>query len=211
MSRNEWTKKEKFSFEDLVEIVSILRAPDGCPWDREQTHRSLRNNIVEEAYEVCEGIDTNNPDLLREELGDVLLQVVFHAGIAQDNGNFSTEDVIGEVCKKMIRRHPHVFGDEIIDPQKLQESWDAIKKKEKGEMSIEDTLARVCASLPALKRAEKFIEKGAIEPDETPDEVTGMGKMLYRLCKEAVKEEIDPEEALGKYLKLINKKCTNCE
>ncbi len=203
MNRADWNQKETFTFDDLMQIVSLLRAPDGCPWDREQTHTSLRNNLVEEAYEVCEGIDQKNSPLLCEELGDVLLQVVFHSLIAEEEKTFTTEDVISGVCKKMIRRHPHVFGGERADIKNLQDNWDAIKRKEKGEESLFDTLSRIAVSLPALKRAEKFAEKQAplLKPEEIDSPLLQLGEKLYLLCREATAEELDPEQALNEYLK----------
>ncbi len=213
MQRNEWNQKERFSFEDLKEIVAILRSPDGCPWDREQGHKDLRNNLIEEAYEVCEGIDRKDHALMCEELGDVLLQVVFHCGIAEDEGAFSTEDAISGVCRKMIRRHPHIFSDAAIDPERLQDAWDEIKRKEKGDRSLWDTLDRISTALPNLKRAEKFIEKGA--PAEKvccgSDPKLNFGKRFYELCRECAEMEIDPEEALERYLNEIKSKCTKCE
>ncbi len=207
MNKAYWNQKERFTFDDLVQIVSILRAPDGCPWDREQSHTSLRNNIIEEAYEVCEGIDQSNSTLLCEELGDVLLQVIFHALIAEDEKTFTTEDVISGVCKKMIRRHPHVFGEETVEVKTLQDNWDAIKRKEKGDESLYDTLSRIAISLPALKRAEKFIEKKAppLPRKEINSPLLQLGEKLYVLCQEAVALELDPEQALWEYLKKISK------
>lgn len=198
-------RKEAYSFEELNKIVSILRSPEGCPWDQEQTHQSLRNNFVEEAYEVCEGIDRKDNELLCEELGDVLLQILFHAGIAQDENAFTLNEVIDGIARKMIRRHPHVFdGEEMAD-------WEEIKKKEKGEETLSQTLNRISTSLPALKRAEKFIKKGAPIPDPLADPLFQKGKALYELCRECGEEKIDPEEALNGYLNKMIIKCTNCE
>ena len=206
MKPSEWAKKESFRFEDLTEIVALLRSENGCPWDRVQTHRSLRNNLIEEAYEAAEGIDEENDALLREELGDVLLQIVFHAGIAKDRGAFDLDLVIDGVCRKMILRHPHIFSEE-----KEIRSWEEIKRKEKGEETLSDSLSRVASSLPALKRAEKFVKKGA--PDASPEEekANPLGSALYALCRRAVEEGTDPEEALQAYLKCLLQKCTNCE
>ena len=129
--------KEKYSFEDLVEILSVLRGEGGCPWDREQTHKSIRNNLIEETYEVIEAIDTENPELMREELGDVLMQVVFHADMAKEEGTFEIGDVTDEVCKKLIHRHPHVFGDLVAETSgKVLEAWEAIKSEEKSRLQM---------------------------------------------------------------------------
>lgn len=208
MRANELSEKENFSFADLLEIVSILRSPDGCPWDREQDHKSLRNNFVEEAYEVCEGIDKENNPLICEELGDVLLQIVFHAQIAKDEDAFTIENVIDGICKKMILRHPHIFSDKTTPLQ----SWEEIKRKEKGEQTLFDTLSRVSTSLPSLKRAEKFIKLGAPDPNVDPsDEKSKFGLQLYKICFDARAAKIDPEEALNSTLNEILEKCTNCE
>ncbi len=205
MTPHEFAKKEHFTFEDFRLLVQLLRSPEGCSWDREQTHKSLRNNFVEEAYEVCEGIDKENNDLLCEELGDVLLQVLFHAGIAEDEGAFTTEDVIDGVSKKMIRRHPHIFSE-----NGEKEDWEEIKRKEKNEKSLGDALLRISTALPALKRGEKIIKKtqAAIPGDQKPTEKekSEMGEKLYLLCRESVEKRIDPEEALNHYLENIIKK-----
>ena len=200
--------KENYSFDDLLKIMEVLRSPEGCPWDREQTHESIRNNFVEEAYEVCEGIDEKNDKLLCEELGDMLFQVLFHTSIASDEKRFGPEDVIGGICRKMIRRHPHVFGDEITQPDQIQDSWDAIKRKEKGETSLSDTLSRVSTALPALKRAEKFIEKGAL-PQEVSvnDPLLYRGKAFFDLVDKCMEEGLDPEQALNAYLKKLLENC----
>lgn len=204
MDKRDFAKKEKFDFNDLQELVSLLRSPEGCPWDREQTHESIRNNFVEEAYEVCEGIDEKNDKLLCEELGDMLFQVLFHTSIAKDEERFGPEDVIGGICRKMIRRHPHVFGNDSVDKDQIQDSWDAIKRKEKGEASLSDTLSRVSTALPALKRAEKFIEKGAIPRDVSKeDPLTYRGKAFFDLVAECMEEGLDPEQALNAYLKKL--------
>ena len=126
-------RKESYDFDDLVLIVSLLRSEGGCPWDIEQTHKSLRKGFIEETYEVIEAIDTENPTLLREELGDVLLQIVFHADMAKEEGTFEIGDVTDEVCKKLIHRHPHVFGDLVAETSgKVLEAWEAIKSEEKS-------------------------------------------------------------------------------
>ena len=205
MTKQSLKNKEKYTFDDLCAIVDILRAPDGCPWDRVQTHESLRNNFIEEAYEVVEGIDKNDPAILREELGDVLLEVVFHAGIARDEGVFDLSDVIDEISRKMVRRHPHVFGDAEIKNDQIQASWDEIKRQEKGSKSTEDTLRGVAVSLPALMRAEKIAEKSrgaTLRREMIPenDEVLRGGEQLYRLSLSLLSNGVSPEEALQKYL-----------
>lgn len=154
--------KEKYSFEDLLEIMAKLRGENGCPWDREQTHESLRIYMIEETYEVLEALDSGDKGRFCNELGDLLLQIVFHAQIAKENGDFDIGDVTTEVCKKLITRHPHIFGDVKADtPEKVLENWEAIKKKEKNIKSQTGVLRDVPKNLPALMRSYKVQEKAA--------------------------------------------------
>ena len=155
-------QKKRYSLEDFIEIMKTLRGPNGCPWDREQSHESLKKSFIEETYEVLEAIDLKMSDKLCEELGDVLLQVVFHTIIAEEEGHFTIADVIDGVSKKMVSRHEHVFGkekaqtaDDVID------LWDKIKKKEKGARSQTEILKDVPPILPALMRSYKVQEKAA--------------------------------------------------
>ena len=153
-------RKEKYGFEDLVEITRILRSDDGCPWDREQTHKSIRMNFVEETFEACEAIDNDDPVLLREELGDVLAQVVFHAELENEVGRFDINDVADGVCKKFIERHPHVFGDVSADTaDEVLKNWDDIKRLEKNQKTHFSAMDSVARSLPSLMRAEKLQSK----------------------------------------------------
>lgn len=153
--------KEQYGFDDLLEIMGRLRGPGGCPWDAEQTHDSLKRYLLEETYEVIEAIDTGNPELLKEELGDLLLQPVFHAAIAEEAGGFSMADVVQTLCDKLVRRHPHVFGDlEIKDSEAQVANWEKIKKEEKGE-ERRSALSGVPPHLPALLKAQKITEKAA--------------------------------------------------
>lgn len=152
----EFEKKEYYDIEDLLEIVRLLRGEGGCPWDREQTHKSIKTDFIEETYEVIEAIDLEDAALLREELGDVLLQVVFHCSIEDDAGSFKFSDVCDEICKKLIVRHPHVFGDTLVkSTEDVLKNWDSIKMETKGQETYTDTLNSVAASLPALMRAQK--------------------------------------------------------
>ena len=124
---------EKYGFEDLLDIMEKLRSDTGCPWDREQTHKSIRGNMLEEAEEACEAIDSGEPYKLYDELGDVLLQVVFHAQIAKENGDFDITDVTNSICRKLIRRHPHIFGDTNVSGSgEVLYNWDLIKEQEKA-------------------------------------------------------------------------------
>ena len=149
-------------FEKLVAIMRKLRAPGGCPWDAEQTHESLKRYLLEETYEVMEAIDAQSPEHLREELGDLLLQPVFHAAIAEENGLFTINDIIRTLCEKLVRRHPHVFGDmEIKDSNEQIENWERIKKSEKGNSIRKSALSGIPPALPALLKAQKITEKAA--------------------------------------------------
>ena len=132
-----FTRKPRYGYEDLLEIIRLLRSPEGCPWDRVQTHRSIRRGMLEEAYEAAEAIDTDNAALLKEELGDVLMQVVFHAGIETDAGRFDMDDVCDGVVKKLLYRHPHVFGGvDAQDSDKALSTWEEQKKAEKDLREI---------------------------------------------------------------------------
>jgi tetrapyrrole methylase family protein/MazG family protein len=154
--------KEKYTFGDLLEIMARLRAENGCPWDREQTHESLRIYMIEETYEVLEALDEGDKGKFCNELGDLLLQIVFHAQIAKENGDFDMDDVLTEVCSKLISRHPHIFGDVKADTaEKVVENWEAIKKKEKKIDSQTGVLKDVPSNLPALMRSYKVQQKAA--------------------------------------------------
>ena len=144
---------------DLVRVMARLRGPGGCPWDHEQTHRSLARHLLEEAHEVLEAIDSDDPERLREELGDLLLQVAFHAQMAADAGSFDIDDVAAGIVGKLIRRHPHVFGEvEVSGAEEVLVNWERIKAEEKGERPVEDDIP---ASLPALARAAKVQRRAA--------------------------------------------------
>jgi tetrapyrrole methylase family protein/MazG family protein len=151
----------RYTFEQLLDIMRKLRAPGGCPWDAEQTHESLTRYLLEETYEVIEAIDEKSPEHLKEELGDLLLQPIFHAAIAEESGEFTIYDVISTLCNKLIRRHPHVFGDlEIKDSIAQIENWEKIKKLEKGA-ERPSALSGVPDHLPALMKAHKISEKAS--------------------------------------------------
>lgn len=155
-------KKEKYSVEDLRDIVKILRAPGGCPWDAEQSHKSIRRDLLEEAYEVADAIDTDDDVALCEELGDLLLQVVFHAQIATEEKSFTLDEVADGICKKLILRHPHVFGDVVAETsEEVLNNWDAIKRDEKSQKTFTDTLESVPRAFPALMRAAKVQKRAA--------------------------------------------------
>ncbi len=160
-NRKEKLKKEaKHDFTSLVELVAALRGEGGCPWDAEQTHASIRTDLIEETYEVVEAIDTNDTALLREELGDVLFQVIFHSQIEQECGGFTVDDVIQDICDKMISRHPHVFGSVEVDGSgQVLENWEKIKKVEKSRLTLRETLEAVPKQYPSLLRAKKVVKK----------------------------------------------------
>lgn len=158
----EFKQKESYSFYDLVNIMKLLRAPGGCPWDIEQTHKSIRQNFIEETYEVIEAIDAEDKELLKEELGDVLLQVVFHAEIEEEKNSFNIDDVADGICKKLIIRHPHVFGDVKADTsEKVLKNWDDIKMKTKSQSEQSEAMDSVARSLPSLMRSQKIQQKAA--------------------------------------------------
>lgn len=211
--------------ERLVNIVSYLRSPDGCPWDREQTHESIRKHIVEEAYEVIEAIENKDTDMIRDELGDLLLQVVLHAQIASEEGTFDFEDVSESISDKLVRRHPHVFekkDDSITDGAEVKNLWEKLKNKEKAEH--ESYLDGIPRALPSLMRAEKVQRKAASVGfdweniqgvlDKIDEEMKELQTAIAFNNKESVTEElgdllftlinfsrwnkIDPEEAMTK-------------
>lgn len=152
--------KDKYGFEDLVNIVKILREPGGCPWDRDQTHQSIRENFLEETYEVLEAIDSLDPVLMQEELGDVLLQVVMHADMARDEKWFCIDEVCNDICQKLIIRHPHVFGDVTVSSTgEVLKNWDDIKRQTKSQKTQSEAMAAIPATYPALMKAQKVQSK----------------------------------------------------
>ncbi len=154
--------KDCYNVQDLVEIMRILRSPGGCPWDAEQTHESIKKNLIEETYEVIEAINKDDKELLCEELGDLLMQVVFHAQMEQEAGQFDFDTVSDGVCKKLIERHPHVFGDvSISGVDDVLTNWDAIKRKTKKQKTTTQSMLSVPRELPALMRATKLQKKAA--------------------------------------------------
>lgn len=215
--------KDRYDCDDLIEIVSVLRAPGGCPWDAEQTHESIRKDFIEETYEVIEAINKKDPAMLREELGDVLLQVVFHTLIETEKGTFSFSDVCDEICKKLIIRHPHVFGDvSVSSTDEVLKNWDAIKMNTKNQKSTSEAMESVPRELPALMRANK-VQKKASKVGFDWDDVNGallkvkeetaeveealknsektqieeeLGDLLFAVVNVSRFAHVDPEEAL---------------
>ncbi len=213
-------EKERYSFEDLCLITEYLRGENGCPWDREQTHESIRRCMIEEAYEVVEAIDRRDAVLLCEELGDVLFQVVFHAELEREAGRFDAGDVINGICRKMIHRHPHVFGNaKAVDGCEALAQWEAIKTEEKQRKTLASRLHAIPPILPALLRAEKVNEKlGTSEENPTdfseilagqaadfarnPDEKK-LGELLFQITKCAARYRLDAEGALAKWTEKV--------
>ena len=158
----DFKQKENYDIYDLIKIMELLRSENGCPWDREQNHQSIRSNVIEEAYEVADAIDSGSKEMLVEELGDLLLQVVFHARMDEEAGGFNFDDVCDGICKKLVYRHPHVFGDVDADTSdQVLKNWDALKKKEKKQESFTDTLNSVPKAFPALMRSQKVQKRAA--------------------------------------------------
>lgn len=220
----EHLQKETYTFEDLKEIIAALRSENGCPWDKVQTHESLKGCMKEEAYEVIEAIDELKEDVqgdhLREELGDVLLQVMMHSQIASEQQHFTVEDVVQEVAEKMVRRHPHVFGAISADtPEAALDTWEQAKEKEKGKSADKTSeMERVARALPALIRCQKVLKKGGLVTDartalerliedvqgmgENPDE-TQIGQLLADVVNLGVSQKISSEDALIKTIESI--------
>ena len=199
-----WSTKQSYDGQDLMEIVRLLRHPGGCPWDQEQTHQSIRRNFLEEAYEAAEAIDRDDVDALKEELGDVLLQVYFHTSIEEDAGRFTLDDVADGVCKKLIYRHPHVFGDVTVDStDQVLTNWEELKKKEKHQATQADAVDAVARTLPALWRAEKMKKKAAkagFDWREASGALDKLSEEVGVLRRAALEGDGDPVEELGDVL-----------
>lgn len=224
-------------FSRIMAIMRRLRAPGGCPWDAEQNHESLKRYLLEEAYEVIEAIDRNDDALLQEELGDLLLQPVFHAAIAEERGAFDMDDVLATLAEKLIRRHPHVFADqEIRDSAAQVANWEKIKKQEKGD-ERRSALAGVPPHLPALMKAQKITEKAsrvgfdwehvdqvmakvleelhefeeALAAGNQEQMEAELGDLLFALVNLSRFLSLDPEEALRKTIARFQSRFTHIE
>ena len=157
----DWPEREHYTAEDLIQIIRILRDPEaGCPWDKVQTHQSIRKNFLEETCEALEAIDADDAAMLREELGDVLMQVAFHTVMEEERGRFDFEQVCREVCEKLVFRHPNIFTSSAAENAGIN-GWDALKNKEKDRRTLADELDTVPATLPALMRAQKLQKRAA--------------------------------------------------
>lgn len=171
-------QKKTYSFADLVSIIETLRGENGCPWDRMQTHDSIKMNLVEEAYEAIEALEKGTKEQFADELGDLLLQVVFHAQIGKEENTFTMEDVLRHVCDKMISRHSHIFGDDTAEtPEAVLETWEKNKQKEKGQKSYTESMRGVCSYLPALIRAQKIQSKASKAGFDWADAAGAMAKL----------------------------------
>lgn len=193
-------EKPVYGMEDLTALLRILRAPDGCPWDRVQTHISNRRNFLEEAYEAAEAFDRDDPEAMCEELGDVLMQVLFNVQMEEDAGRFTLDDVTDHVVRKLIYRHPHVFGEARADSaEDVLAGWDRLKRVEKGQQTTSDALDAVARSLPALWRAEKLQGKAAKAGFAFTDVSRALDKLdeEARELRDAVEQGGDVEEELG--------------
>ena len=217
--------KDRYDINDLISIIALLRTPQGCPWDREQTHESIKKNFIEETYEVIEAINKHSVEGLREELGDVLMQVALHCQMESECNNFDFNDVCNELCQKLVIRHPHVFGDvKAENTQDALKSWDSIKQQTKGYKSRYQSMVSVPIELPALMRAQKVQEKAskagfdwrdkdgaiskineeinellnAVEHNSQPEIEDEFGDLLFSCVNVSRFLNVDSEEALKK-------------
>ena len=218
----DFENKPGYNVYDLKNLISLLRGPGGCPWDSEQTHKSIRRNMLEEAYEAAEAIDNDDMELLREELGDVLMQVIFHADISEKSGSFTLDDIADATCRKLLRRHPHVFGGvSAKNGEESLASWENVKREEKSFDATAEEMRSVARSLPALWRAEKIQKKAAKTGFDWPDHsgatdalrmelaelenaisagdgvAEELGDLIFSAVNVARFFEVDPEVALG--------------
>ena len=198
----------------LIDIVKKHRAPDGCPWDREQTHQSVRGHLVEECAELLEAIDLQDSDKMREEIGDVLMHLLLHAEIESENGNFNFNDVAKELGDKLVRRHPHVFGEEKVnDSDDVLKIWQDVKKKEKKERAIGGLFAGIPPQLSALRYAYSIAKKADAETladasensQKLDDKNIEIGRELFSIIAKASAMKVEPESALRDYLLQIRK------
>jgi tetrapyrrole methylase family protein/MazG family protein len=200
-SPSEFYPKKSYGINDLLDIMARLRVE--CPWDREQNHSTIRSNVIEEAYEVAEAIDSGNPSMLCEELGDLLLQVVFHGEIAKEAGEYDFNGICDVICNKLIYRHPHVFGDSSADStDKVLKNWDKLKSDSKGESTITDRLNSVPKLLPALMRGEKVGKRASVFDFANVDETLQCLKSEIKELELAIlhKNEIEIEKEFGDVL-----------
>lgn len=216
--------EKNYKFDDLLEIVKKLRGEGGCPWDMEQTHQSIKQSIIEEGYELIETLDNEDWENVADESGDLLLQVVFHAQIGKEKGEYNMDDVINAVCRKLIHRHPHVFGDvKVKDSNEVLANWNQIKRDDRGQKTVAQDMEEVSKYLPSLMRAQKIqskAEKGGYvfsEPVFAAESIANLlnvmlgntepeiaekyiGKVLFETVSVAKKMGIDAETALNRQI-----------
>lgn len=196
----DFQSKRRYGWEDFLEIMRLLRAPGGCPWDAEQTHASIRRNFLEETYEALDALDRDDPADMQEELGDVLMQVAFHTQIEAERGRFTMTDVVDGVAQKLVYRHPHVFADtRVRDSAEVVVNWEALKRKEKSQSTTADAIEAVPHTLPALWRAEKTVSKTAKAGFNWPDLTGPLNKLEeeVRELRQAVEAGGTPEAPHG--------------
>lgn len=191
--KNKLKTEKQHDFNSLRLLTEVLRSDEGCPWDREQSHETIRNDIIEETYEVVEAIDNSDKTLLREELGDVMFQVMFHSRIEEENDSFSIDDVINDVCQKMIDRHPHVFGSvNVSGSDEVLDNWETIKKAEKSRKTVRESMLSVPKQLPSLMRSTKIVKKARKDGfafDTTAKDISSLADRLSS-CDENEREDI---------------------
>lgn len=201
-------KNKKYNMTDLNNVMESLLAENGCPWDKVQTHETLKNYLIEESYEVVEAIDNKDSENLCEELGDVLFQIIFHSKLAERKNKFDFSDVVNNVTAKMIYRHPHVFADESADtPQDVSKSWEVLKKKEKGYNTKKDVLESIPNALPALIKGDKTVSKATklgLENINLTDSINNLEIELQKIKENNISEKTENEEIIGNcFLELI--------
>ena len=197
--------KERYDLSDFRRIMEVLRAPGGSPWDAAQTHESIRRNVIEEAYELAQAIDNKDEENLKEELGDLLMQVIFHARMEEERGGFDLDDVADTAVKKLVFRHPHVFGEnKASDAGEALDRWEAVKRIEKGQDTVATSMDDVAETLPALWRAEKIQKKAAKVGFDWPEVSGAIDKLreeTVELCAAIERDDADNmEEELGDIL-----------
>ncbi len=204
-------RRSRYTMRDLVRIMDRLRAPDGCPWDRVQTHESLQPYMVEEAWESIIAMDEKDPDHMADELGDLLFQIVFHASIGKSFDEFTIDDVISRICEKMIRRHPHVFGDvRAATPQDVADKWETIKRAETGSQTVSESLNDVSPALPSLKYAIK-VNKKALQLPAYREDPAALSARLRDLSGRLLNPDGSlSEENMGELLFLCTLLCHLC-
>ncbi len=213
--------RPEYSFDDLCGLTELLRSPDGCPWDRAQDHKSIRKNLLEEAYEVCETIDNDDAAHMCEELGDLLLQVVFHAQLEKERARFTIDDVTSGICRKLVYRHPHIFGDAAAAEGKNADDaldmWEQLKRREKGYADAYDAMRGVSCALPSLMRAQKLISKARKYGFEIKlsDRFFAcsdaeLSEILLEVCAAAAERGLDTEELLAEKCDDLVKNAEKC-